>query len=139
MERGLKDGSIEDKSKNWEVAGNAWRQAQEVGKSIPAMEKAAEKSETGELYARLGSIYLDSDQNQKAITAINKGLSRGGVKRPDTARLVLGMAYFNTKQYDKAREAFNAAARDERSSKYASQWIKYMDSELERQQSLAKG
>lgn len=139
MDKGLKDGSIEDKSRNWEVAGNAWRQAQEVDKSIPAMEKAAAKAETGELYARLGSIYLDGDQNKKAITAINKGLSRGGVKRPDTARLVLGMAYFNTSQYEKAREAFRAAARDERSSKYASQWIKYMESELERQRSLAEG
>ena len=139
MDKGLKDGTIEDKSKNWEVAGSAWRQAQEVDKAIPAMEKAAEKAETGELYARLGNIYLDGDQNKKAITAINKGLSRGGVKRPDTARLVLGMAYFNTKQYDKARKAFKAAARDERSKKYASQWIKYMESELERQRSLAEG
>lgn len=139
MDKGLKDGSIEGKSKNWEVAGSAWRQAQEVDKSIPAMEKAAELSDTGELYARLGNIYLDGDENKKAISAINKGLSRGGVKRPDNARLVLGMAYFNTKQYDKAREAFKAAARDERSAKYAAQWIKYMDSELERQRSLAEG
>jgi tetratricopeptide (TPR) repeat protein len=139
MDKGLKDGSIEDKSKNWEVAGSAWRQAQEVEKSIPAMEKAAAKSDTGELYARLGNIYLDGDENKKAITSINKGLSRGGVKRPDNARLVLGMAYFNTKQYDKAREAFRAAARDERSEKYAAQWIKYMDAELERQRSLAEG
>ncbi|PLW69143.1 tetratricopeptide repeat protein [Pseudohalioglobus lutimaris] len=139
MDKGLKDGTIEDKSKNWEVAGSAWRQAQEVDKSIPAMEKAAAKSDTGELYARLGNIYLDGDENEKAISAINKGLSRGGVKRPDNARLVLGMAYFNTKQYDKAREAFKSAARDERSSKYAAQWIKYMDTELERQRSLAEG
>jgi tetratricopeptide (TPR) repeat protein len=139
MDKGLKDGSIDGKSKNWEIAGSAWRQAQEVDKSIPAMEQAAAKSDTGELYARLGNIYLDGDQFKKAITAINKGLSRGGVKRPDSARLVLGMAYFNTQQYDKAREAFKAAGRDERSAKYAEQWIKYMDSELERQRSLAEG
>ncbi len=103
------------------------------------MEKAAAKSDDGELYARLGNIYLDGDQFKKAIEAINKGLQRGGVKRPDNARLVLGMAYFNDKQYAKAREAFKAAGRDERSAKYASQWIKYMDSELERQQKLAEG
>jgi len=139
MDKGLKNKSIDGKSKNWEIAGSAWRQAQEVEKSIPAMETAAAKSDTGELYARLGSTYLDGDQFKKAISAINKGLSRGGVKRPDNARLVLGMAYFNTKQYEKAREAFKAAGRDERSAKYARQWIKYMDSELERQRSLAEG
>ena len=73
-------------------------------------------------------FYLDSDKFDEAIVAINKGLSRGGVKRPDTARLVLGMAYFNDKQYDKAREAFKAAGRDERSAKYAQQWMQYLDS-----------
>ncbi|RLQ23455.1 hypothetical protein DWB85_02560 [Seongchinamella sediminis] len=139
MDKGLNNGSIDDTSKNWEIAGSAWRQAREVKKSIPAMEKAAAKADDGELYARLGNIYLDGDENQKAITAINKGLSRGGIKRPDNARLVLGMAYFNVKEYDKAREAFKAAGRDQRSAKYAEQWIKYMDSELERQRSLADG
>ena len=139
MDKGLKNESIEGKSKNWEIAGSAWRQAQEIDKAIPAMEEAAAKSDKGELYTRLGNVYLDGDQFKKAIAALNKGLSRGGVKRPDTARLVLGMAYFNTKQYTKAREAFVAAGRDERSAKYANQWIKYMNSELERQKSLAEG
>ncbi|MEP4486388.1 MAG: tetratricopeptide repeat protein [Halioglobus sp.] len=139
MDRGIKDESIQDTSKNYEVMGNAWRQSQEVSKAIPAMEVAASKSDSGELYARLGNVYLDGDQYKKAITAINKGLQRGGVKRPDTARLVLGMAYFNDKQYAKAREAFKAAGRDDRSEKYAAQWILYMDTELDRQQKLADG
>jgi tetratricopeptide (TPR) repeat protein len=139
MDKGLKNDSIDGKSKNWEIAGSAWRQAQEIDKAIPAMEQAAAKSDKGELYTRLGNVYLDGDQFKKAITALNKGLSRGGVKRPDTARLVLGMAYFNTKQYSKAREAFKAAGRDERSAKYANQWIKYMETELARQKSLQEG
>jgi tetratricopeptide (TPR) repeat protein len=136
MQKGLKNGSIPPTSKNYEIEGSAWRQAQELDKAIPAMEEAAAKADDGELYARLGNIYLDSDMNKEAIVAINKGLSRGGVKRPDNARLVLGMAYFNTKQYDKAREAFKAAGRDERSAKYAKQWLKYLDSELDRQAKL---
>lgn len=136
IDRGIGNDSVETTSKNFEILGNAWRQAQEVEKAIPAMEQAAAKSDKGELYTRLGNVYLDGDQFKKAITSINKGLSRGGVKRPDTARLVLGMAYFNDKQYSKAREAFKAAKKDERSEKYASQWLKYLDSELDRQKKL---
>jgi len=136
MDKGIKNKSIDPKSKNYELLGNAWRQAQEVKKAIPAMEQAAAKSDSGELYARLGNVYLDGDQFKKAITSINKGLSRGGVKRPDTARLVLGMAYFNDKQYSNARKAFVAARKDKRSEKYASQWIKYLNSELDRQKKL---
>lgn len=139
MDKGLKDGSIQATSKNYEIAGAAWRQSQELDKAVVAMEEAAAKSDAGELYARLGNIYLDSDRYDDAIRTIKKGLSRGGVKRPDTARLVLGMAYFNDKQYDKAREAFTKAGRDERSQKYATQWIKYLDSELDRQAKLRDG
>ena len=49
------------------------------------------------------------------------------------------MAYFNDKQYDKAREAFKAAGRDERSAKYSQQWLKYLESELDRQEKLQEG
>jgi len=48
------------------------------------------------------------------------------------------MANFNQKNYRAAREAFQAAGRDERSEKYARQWIKYMDSEIKREQELQK-
>lgn len=136
MDKGLKDESIEGKSKNYEILGNSWRQAQEIEKAIPAMELASAKSDAGELYTRLGNVYLDGDQFKKAISSINKGLKRGGVKRPDTARLVLGMAYFNDKQYSNARKAFTAAAKDDRSKKYAQQWLNYLDNEESRQKKL---
>jgi len=139
VDKGLESDTIEGTSKNWELVGNAWRQAQEVDQAIPAMEKAAAQAETGELYTRLGNIYLDGGQYKKAVTAIERGLARGGVKRPDSARLVLGMAYFNLEQYDQARNAFKAAGKDERSAKYASQWIKYMHSEIKRHRQLAEG
>lgn len=138
LEEGLEKEIVEDSSKNWELLAGALRQAQEIKDAIPAMEKAASMSDSGDLYARLGNIYLDADQNDKAIESINKGLERGGVKRPDNARLVLGMAYFNTKQYAKAKEAFRAAGRDERSKKYADQWMSYLNSELDRQKKLAE-
>jgi len=138
MEKGFKAEIIEEKSKNYELAGSAWRQAQETQKSIPMMEKAAAKSDDGELYTRLGNVYLDGDQFQQAVDAINKGLSKGGVKRPDQARLALGMAYFNLGDYTAARKVFRVAAKDDRSKKYANQWLKYIQSEQERQDELAR-
>lgn len=138
MEKGFKAEIIEEKSKNYELAGSAWRQAQETQKSIPMMEKAAAKSDDGELYTRLGNVYLDGDQFKQAVDAINKGLAKGGVKRPDQARLALGMAYFNLGNYSDARKVFRVAAKDDRSEKYAKQWLKYIQSEQERQEELAK-
>ena len=138
IEQGFKDELVDDKSKNYELGGSAWAQAREVAKSIPMMEKAAAKSDEGELYVRLGNVYLDGDQFAKAADSVNKGLKKGGVKRPDQARLVLGMAYFNLGEYNKARKAFRDAGKDDRSEKYAKQWIAYVSSEEERQRELEK-
>ena len=138
IEQGFKDELVDDKSKNYELGGSAWAQAREVAKSIPMMEKAAAKSDEGELYVRLGNVYLDGDQFAKAADSVNKGLKKGGVKRPDQARLVLGMAYFNLGEYNKARKAFRDAGKDDRSEKYAKQWIAYVSIEEERQRELEK-
>ena len=145
IEKGFSDELVEDKSKNYELAGSAWAQAQEVAKSIPMMEKAAAKSEEGELYVRLGNVYLDGDQFQKSADSIIKGLNKGGIKRPDQARLALGMAYFNLGDYNEARKAFRAASKEsarqkewERSKEMAQQWIAYVTSEEDRQRELEK-
>ena len=138
MEKGLADDIVEKESKNYELAGVAWRQAQEVTKSLPMLEAAASKSEKGELYARLGNVYLDVDKNKKAVEALKRGLDRGGVKRPDQARLALGMAYFNLGDFNAARRAFREARKDERARSYADQWLKYITSEENRLEELAK-
>ena len=138
IEKGFEDELVDAKSKNYELGGSAWAQAREVEKSIPMMEKAAARSDEGELYVRLGNVYLDGDQFTKAADSVTKGLKKGGVKRPDQARLVLGMAYFNLGEYNKARKAFRDAGKDERSEKYARQWIAYVTSEEERQRELEK-
>ena len=36
------------------------------------MEKAAAKSDEGELYVRLGNVYLDGDQFAKAADSVSK-------------------------------------------------------------------
>jgi hypothetical protein len=139
LDRGIKEKKIEPTARNLELLGNAWRAAQELKASIPVMEQAAAKSDKGELYATLANIYLDSEENEKAISAARAALSKGGLRRVDNAYMVMGMAHFNLKQYDAARNAFNQAAKDKRSIGYAKQWLDYIDKELERQASLNQG
>ena len=137
MEKGLADDIVDKESKNYELAGVAC-QAQEVTKSLPMLEAAAAKSEKGELYARLGNVYLDVDKNKEAIEALKRGLDKVGVKRPDQARLALGMAYFNLGEFSAARRAFRDARKDKRARTYADQWLKYISSEEKRLAEIAK-
>lgn len=136
LEKGFKQKKIPENAKNLELIANSYRSAQEVKKAVPYMERAATKSDKGELWARLGSVYLDREEFKKSINAVKKGLSKGGVKRPDQANLVLGMAHFNLKQYKSALSAFQKAKSDKRSAAFADQWINYMNKEIERQKSL---
>ena len=138
MSQGFDDDIIEKESKNYELTGAAWRQAQEVRKSLPMLEQAASKSEKGELYARLGNVLLDLDRNKEAAEALKRGLDKGGIKRSDQARLALGMAYFNLGDFNAARRAFREARKDKRARSYADQWLKYITSEENRLEELAK-
>lgn len=137
IEQGLQKKQVQPTVRNLELLANAWRAAQETKKAIPVMEEAAQKSDKGELWATLGNIYLDNEENKKAIDAVQAALRKGGLRRQDNAYLVLGMAHFNLKQYDQARKAFNEAAKDKRSVKYAEQWLDFISKELEREKSLS--
>mgnify|MGYP000008731110 CR=1 FL=1 len=139
LDKAIKKGDVPATSKNLELLGNAWRQAQELKKAIPEMEKAAAKSDKGELWSRLGSIYLDNDEFDKAEKAIENAFKKGDIKRPDNAYLVLGMARFNLQEYEGARKAFKEAAKSEKSAAYAKQWMEFMAKELERQEALKDG
>lgn len=136
IDKGIKEKKIEPSSKNLEVLATAWRLAQELDKSIPEMQRAAEKSSDGDLYARLAGIYLDNDQNDKALDAGNAALKRGGVKRPDQLYIVIGMANTSLKKYDAALKAFQEAAKDKRSKPFADQWADFVKGEAERERQL---
>jgi len=138
VEKGIKDEIIEPTSKNLELLATAWRLAQEVKKSIPVMEKAASKSEKGDLYARLAGIYLDNDNYKKALSTAKKAHKRGGIKRADQLYVVEGMANANLKRYGSCVGSFKKALKDKRSRKFSQQWIKYCESEIKREKQLAQ-
>ncbi|MBR9909486.1 MAG: tetratricopeptide repeat protein [Gammaproteobacteria bacterium] len=136
IEKGMKDKIIEESSKNLEVLATAWRLAQHVKLAIPVMEKAAQKSDEGDLYARLAGIYLDTDQFEKALDVGEKAAKRGGVKRPDQLAIVMGMANVNLGKYDAAIKEFRKATKDKRSKQFAVQWIDFANNEKKRVASL---
>ncbi|MEW5248348.1 tetratricopeptide repeat protein [Microbulbifer sp. 2201CG32-9] len=137
IQKGFDEKKIERTSKNLETLAQAYQMAQELQKSIPQLEAAARLSDKGDLYARLATIYLDLDQNQKAVEVGSKALNKGGVKRPDQLYIVIGMANANQKKYDAALVSLRKALKDERSKKFAEQWISFVEGEKKREEQLA--
>ncbi|MBB5211153.1 tetratricopeptide repeat protein [Microbulbifer hydrolyticus] len=137
IDKGIKEKKIKRTSKNLETLAQAYQMAQELQKSIPELEAAASMSDKGDLYSRLASIYLDLDDNKKAIDMGAKALKKGGIKRPDQLYIVLGMANANLKKYDTSLKYLEKAVDDKRSEKFAKQWITFVKAEQEREKQLA--
>jgi len=138
LEKGLKAKQIEPTAKNLELYGIALRQARENKRAVVELERAAGLANDGEMWSRLANIYLDLDNNGKAAEAARKSINLGGGRRPDNTRIVLGMALYNLGKYKEAKNAFAEARKDKRSEKIASQWLKFLDTEIEREAELAK-
>lgn len=136
MEDGLNDGTIEGSASNWRLLSQAWTLSQEDEKAIPALQKAAQLSNDGILDVRLAQSYLNLDRYEPCVEAAREGLRKGNLRRSDSANVVLGMCLYELKRYNEAKTAFRAAAQDRRSTKTASQWMEFIDKEVERERQL---
>ncbi|MEE9448075.1 MAG: tetratricopeptide repeat protein [Arenicellales bacterium] len=133
LDEGLnKSKRVKASLRNYRLLSQAWYQAREDEKSIPPMLIAAKMSDKGELFVRVAQSYQNSDRWQDAVNALRKGIKKGGLKRKDTAQLMLGMALFNQQKLKQARAHFENAQVDKRSRKAATQWLAYVESELKR-------
>ena len=136
LEKEMAAENIKSDVRNLRLLSQAWYQAREDEKSIPPLKQAAAFGEDGELYIRLAQSYINLERWAEASEAAKKGISVGGLKRNDTANIMYGMALFNQKKLEQARRAFQAAGKDNRSKRASQQWIKYVDSEIRRRDTL---
>ncbi|MCR6632852.1 MAG: hypothetical protein NVV74_23960 [Magnetospirillum sp.] len=83
-------------------------------------EAAAQKEGVGLVNTGLG--YLAHGQAQKGAALIEQGIQKGGLKRPDEARLHLGIAYLAAGQKDKAVDAFKSVQGDDGTADLARLW-----------------
>ncbi len=136
LEKEMAAGNVDSDVRNLRLLSQAWYQAREDRKAIPPLKQAAASGEDGELFIRLAQSYINLEDWSEASTAAKKGLAMGDLKRNDTANIMYGMALFNQKKLEQARRAFTAASKDKRSKRAAQQWIKYVDSEIRRRDTL---
>ncbi len=131
IEREVQKKIIKESPKNIETLANAWAQANEHKKAIPALERASDLSDKGRLYARLAGVYFDAGNFKEAAKAAKKADKKGKLKRKDNNQLLMGMALFNIKDFRGALQAFRQAKTSKKSFVDARKWEKYTLSELE--------
>ena len=136
LEAGLGQGIVESKAEHWRLLAQAWTLAKEDERAIPALTRAADMAEDGELDIMLAQSYMNLDQFDEAARAARAGIRKGKLRREDQAYVMLGQILFNMDAFEESRQAFQQAQTDARSRKLAAQWLRYITSELERQAQL---
>ncbi len=136
IDKGMKEGKIEEEERNLQLLAQSWQQAQEMEEAIEPLIKATKIAEDGNLHVRLAQSYINLDRYEEAIAILQEGINKGGIDRADQAYLMLGMAQFELQKFEAAKNAFANASKDERSKNAADDWLKYVQSEQSRKEQI---
>jgi tetratricopeptide (TPR) repeat protein len=129
LERGLAQKHVAGTEKNYEMLGNAYLAAREYDKSEKAMLQAAQASDGGELYKRLGQIQIANENWKGALDSLQKAQKKGGLKDPGETAFLVGVAAVNLKQWKTAEAALRQAMQHEKTAKMASEWLSHLQAE----------
>ncbi|MEI2654467.1 MAG: tetratricopeptide repeat protein [Microthrixaceae bacterium] len=95
--------------------------------SLPKLEVEAKTAKTGDLDVALGNAYLSYGQNDKAVAALNAGITKGGLKNLADAQLTLGIAQARAGDKAGALKSFKAVkTEDPASTRIAKLWSLYV-------------
>lgn len=140
LEKGLRDGVIKSTFKRWEDLGKTWYSAAEMDNALVAYGEASKLATDGKIDFYRALIYIDREEWNKAKTALNSALEKGGLKEKEKGRawMFLGMAESETNNYSKAIAALKKATKFENSRKNAYQWIEHLQARVKQQRKLAE-
>jgi tetratricopeptide (TPR) repeat protein len=116
--------------KTYEKTADAWIAAREYNKAMAPLQKAAELSPNGDLYVRLGQVYVQRQDWAPASNAFQKAIDKGGLKDVGATQLLMGIALYSQKQPKEARAWFQKASQHDKVKKQADSWIAHIDNEL---------
>ena len=136
LEKEMAAGRVAKDGKNYRLLSQAWQLSMEDEKAIPALQEAARRTDDGELDVRLANAFLNTGKYDDCVKAVRNGIRKGGLKSPDHAQISLGMCLYNQREYQNAIEAFQAAARTDRSRRVANQWISVIRADIERNEQI---
>lgn len=74
--------------------------------SLPKLQQEASSAATGDKDVAVGTAYLSYQKYDQAVTALQQGISKGGLKDPAQANLMLGIAQLKTGNKDAAVKSF---------------------------------
>lgn len=111
LEKGLKDGTLENDLKNWELLSFSYQQLNREYKAIEALKMAAERfPKSGQVEYLIAQLYYGSlEKPQEALEHLQKAVAKDGGNRPHQTYLFLAYVAYELKKFDVALEAARKA------------------------------
>jgi hypothetical protein len=113
-----------DKERSTRLLEEAKKAAAYDKTTLDKQDASAKSKPTGDADVKLGAAYLSYQQPDKAIEAIKRGVAKGGVKDPDEAGLLLGMAYLEVGNKAEAANAFRTVTQNPLMARVAKLWMR---------------
>ena len=89
-----------------------------------ALAEAESEAKDGDALLRIGMAYSGLGQHQKGIALIQSGIAKGNLRRPEDAKLHLGIAYLRAGNKAKAAEAFRSVKGTDGTADLARLWLR---------------
>ena len=107
LDKGMAAGQLNDQKDRATRLQTGLKTRAEADKKGQAQFNAeAAKNPAGELDVKAGEVYFGSGDYASAITAINRGIGKGGIKHQDEAFVYLGRSQVAAKNIAEAKKAF---------------------------------
>lgn len=132
MEKGISDGVIKKNVKNYGLYSQSLFFAKEYEDAIGPLKEAARLDTTGKYYDSLGQSLVALSRYPEAEKALQSAINKGGLHDTGQTLLSLGLTQFEQKKFKSAKATFNKALSHQKTRKSAQNWIRYLDSEVQR-------
>lgn len=119
-------GQGNDAQRHGRLRDMAERNLAEDKKTLAAEEAKAQAAPDGTAALKTGFNLVLHGQQDKGIALMEAGLKKGGMKRPDDAKLRLGYAYFLAGNKGKAAQTFKSVGGTDGAASLAGLWLLYL-------------
>ncbi len=126
LEKELAIGGLQESKDSLVLLADSWLLAHETGKAESIFREVLSAYNDDTIRLRLGQLYVESEQWQKAVQLLNIKFESIDKKLLAKINLLLGIAQFNVNNVSGASRAFNRALSSKSTEDQARWWLDYL-------------
>jgi tetratricopeptide (TPR) repeat protein len=136
LQMGIDRKILKPDEKTLTTLGDSWIMAREYDKAEEVLKQAAALSDKGDIYYRLGQIYVEDEHWKQALEVLDKAMSKS-LKNPGDAVFLAGVSAFQSGDEKRAVGYLQRALQFEGNRNQATQWLNHIRMKAEASAALA--